>query len=144
MKARNADRLIAVALTAIVAFAALAACGPAPASPGDADRGRQLFFEKLPLARGDTKACVDCHAVNLGERARGMGTNVAAIGLRAGDTVPGQPAEAYLRTAIVDPDAYLAGGYQDGLMFREYGKTLSEQQINDLIAYMLTLRQGQK
>lgn len=70
----------------------------------------------------------------------GIGTNLHDIGSRAGTMVPGQSAEDYLRTAIVDPDAFLAGGFQDGLMYREYEKVLTPQQINDLIAYMMTLK----
>jgi cytochrome c len=57
--------------------------------------------------------------------------------------VPGQPAEEYLRTAITDPDAYISDGYQDGIMYRGYAQALTAQQINDLVAYMLTLKSGQ-
>jgi cytochrome c553 len=119
----------------------LAACGAAPAAPGDVERGRQLFAAPVASPRGDQQACVRCHALAPGEKsATGLGTNFSGIGLRAGETVPGQSAELYLRTSIVDPDAHLAGGFQDGLMYREYAKVLSEQQINDLVAFMLTLR----
>jgi len=58
--------------------------------------------------------------------------------------VDGQSAEEYLRTSITDPDAYLAGGYQEGIMYRQYEQALTEQQIDDLVAYMLTLKGGQE
>jgi hypothetical protein len=44
---------------------------------------------------------------------------------------------------IVSPDAFLSGGYQEGIMYRGYAQALTAQQINDLIAYMLTLKSGQ-
>ena len=62
---------------------------------------------------------------------------------RAAKTVAGQSAEEYLRTAITTPDAYLAGGYQEGIMYRDYAQALTVQQIDDLVAYMLTLKSGQ-
>lgn len=130
-------QLIGLAMSVLVATG----CGAAPAEPGNAERGRELFAAPVASPRGDQQACVRCHALEPGERsATGLGTNFSAIGLRAGETVPGQTAEQYLRTSIIDPDAHLAGGFQDGLMYREYAKVLSEQQISDLVAYMLTLR----
>ena len=73
----------------------------------------------------------------------GTGQSLSNIGNRAGSAVPGQSAEEYLRTAIVDPDAFLSGGYQEGIMYRGYAQELTAQQINDLVAYMLTLKSGQ-
>lgn len=69
-----------------------------------------------------------------------IGINLHDIGDRAGSVVPGQSAEEYLRISILDPDAYLAGNFQDGLMSREYPQALTEQQVSDLVAYMLTLK----
>ncbi len=130
-------RVIGLVTSMLVA----AGCGATPAEPGNAERGRQLFMAPVASPRGDQQACVRCHALEPGEKsATGLGTNFSGIGLRAGATVPGQTAEVYLRTSIVDPDAHLAGGFQDGLMYREYAKVLTEQQISDLVAYMLSLR----
>ena len=36
-----------------------------------------------------------------------------------------------------------AGGYQEGIMYRDYAQALTAQQVNDLVAYMLTLKSGQ-
>jgi cytochrome c len=84
---------------------------------------------------------VRCHAIEKDRPSpMGLGTNFYEIGVRAGREVPGQSVEDYLRTSIVDPDAHLAGGYQDGLMYRQYAELLTPQQIEDLVAYMTTLR----
>ncbi len=72
-----------------------------------------------------------------------IGPNLSNIGNRAAATVAGMPATDYLRAAIVEPDAYLSGGFQEGIHPRDYGTTLTRAQLDDLIAYMLTLRSGQ-
>jgi cytochrome c553 len=121
--------------------AALLLAGCASAPVGDAERGRVLFALPMASPRGELPACVRCHAVEEGRPSpMGLGTNFYDIGARAVREVPGQTAEEYLRTSIVDPDAHLAGGYQDGLMYRDYAALLTPGQIEDLVAYMATLR----
>lgn len=114
----------------------LAACG---SRTPDAERGGRLYRGALAMPGGNL-ACIECHPVVPGEEAEVMGQNLADIGARAGATVPGQSAEEYLRTAIVDPDAFLSGGFQEGIHPRAYAEDLSERDVADLVAYMLTLR----
>jgi cytochrome c len=119
----------------------LMACGGPSTEPGNPERGQALFNAPVESSRGEIQPCSACHAIVEGQKSRtGLGTNFHDLGARAGGMVQGQSAEQYLRTAIVDPDAYLAGNFQDGLMSREYGKFLTPQQIEDLVAYMLTLK----
>ncbi len=129
-----------VAIGLSLAVLVLAACGGA--SAGNMQRGKQIYDGEIPIAGGKAPKCVGCHPVEAG-RTGGAGPNLSNIGSRAGSTVKGMDARAYLRQSIVDPDAYLAGGYQEGIHYRGYGKVLTGQQIEDLIAYMLTLRSGQ-
>jgi cytochrome c553 len=119
---------------------AMNACASAPAA-GDPARGQALFNQPVAGSRGEVQACVRCHAVEKDAPSpTGLGTNFYSISIRAESEVPGQSAAEYLRIAIIDPDAHLAGGFQDGLMFRGYATALTEQQIADLVAYMQTLR----
>ena len=118
----------------------LMACAQA-AQPGDPERGRQLYNAPIKAERGELQPCSKCHPVGAGEKPKtGIGMNLGDIGSRASSVVKGQSAEDYLRASIVDPDAYLAGGFQDGLMSREYKAVLTAQQVEDLVAYMMTLR----
>lgn len=126
----------------MIAGLLLAACGGSSASAGDPEAGRKLYMGETQLASADVPTCIGCHAINPGEPAS-IGTNLSNIGNRAATTVPGQSAEEYLRTSILDPDVYLAGGFQEGIHYRGYKQALTEQQVEDLIAYMLTLRSGQ-
>ena len=45
----------------------------------------------------------------------------------------------YIHTSITQPGAFVVEGFQDGVMPLNFGETLSEQDINDLVAYLLTL-----
>ncbi|HEU5014751.1 MAG TPA: c-type cytochrome [Roseiflexaceae bacterium] len=117
----------------------LSGCGGPTA--GDPEAGRKLFNGEELIADGNLDSCNSCHADTVDGQSR-LGPNLSNIGLRAGRTVPGQSTEDYLRTSIIDPDAFLSGGFQEGIMPRDYGRALTPQQINDLIAYMETLRSG--
>jgi hypothetical protein len=48
--------------------------------------------------------------------------------------------EEYLRQSLVDPDAYLVEGYPPGAMLPDVADRLTEQQLDDLVAFLLTLR----
>ncbi|HEU5100551.1 MAG TPA: c-type cytochrome [Roseiflexaceae bacterium] len=119
----------------------LAACGAGGAAAGDPASGKQLFNGEVSMADTGTPACITCHAIEPGLDT-GSGQSLADIGDRAGAAVAGQSAEQYLRTSIVDPDAFLSGGYQEGIMYRGYAQALTAQQIDDLVAYLLTLKSG--
>jgi len=123
----------------------LAACGgggeqeekkePAPAGAGDAAKGAKLFKETLI---GSQPGCITCHSLEPGVTL--VGPSQSDIGARAGTRVAGMPAEDYLRQSILEPDAYVVESFPAGTMPAALAGELSEQQVNDLIAYMLTLK----
>ena len=131
-------RIFILSLVALL----LAACGSVGGAAGNPANGKQLFDGAVAMAGARAPACATCHAIEPG-MGTGSGQSLSNIGNRAGAAVPGQSAEEYLRTAITNPDAFLSGGYQEGIMYRDYAQTLTAQQINDLVAYMLTLKSGQ-
>jgi len=45
----------------------------------------------------------------------------------------------YFRTSILDPSAFVVPGFPDNLMPKTYEDVFTEDEINDLIAYLLTL-----
>lgn len=120
----------------------LAACGSngdnraATPGPGDPVAGKELFFNTQQLTGAPT--CSSCHVVEPGEPAV-VGPNLSGVAIRATSRVPGQSAREYLRMSVVDPYAYILEGYQSGIMVRNYNEHLTPQQINDLVAYMMTL-----
>ncbi|NJN67918.1 MAG: cytochrome c [Chloroflexaceae bacterium] len=128
---------------AALVLALLVACGaaspgpPRPADgPGDPKIGQQLFFKTQEMTGAPT--CSTCHTLETEEPAI-VGPNLSGVALRARVRVPGQSAEAYLRESMLDPSAHVVEGYQQGIMVRNYADYLTPQQINDLVAFLLTL-----
>jgi nitric oxide reductase subunit C len=111
---------------------------------GDASRGAKLY-ETLP--------CASCHDIsrpwpggdicpNLGN----IATEAARI-VRQGDYHGrAKDAAGYIRESIVDPNAYIVPGptyrQADGqsVMPKNFGQTLTPEQLDDLVAYLLTRR----
>jgi cytochrome c553 len=101
---------------------------------GDVERGAQLFAQ----GREGVPPCLTCHQVVSGQIGFSVGPNLAGIGERAGTQVAGLSAEAYLRQSILEPGRYMVSGYRD-IMYPNYQAHFREQDIQDLIAYLLTL-----
>lgn len=101
----------------------------------DPKQGRRIF-ESTNVGAG--AGCRVCHSLQPGERR--VGPSLAGIGAAAANRVPGLSAEAYLRQSIVDPDAYVVEGFPAGQMFPDYAERLTDEEIDDLVAFLLTLR----
>ena len=67
-----------------------------------------------------------------------VGPSLSKISEKAASRVEGLQAEDYLRQSILDPGAYTVAGYND-VMPRNLGQVLDNEQIDALIAYLMTL-----
>jgi hypothetical protein len=97
--------------------------------------GRELFFES---SLGASASCHVCHSLDPNELI--VGPALGGIAIRAAERVPGMSAEAYLRESIVDPDAYIVEGFPAGLMLPDLEENLTQTQIDNLVAFLLTLK----
>ena len=89
--------------------------------------------------RGGTgTGCRICHSLQPGVKL--VGPSLAGIGTQAATRVPHLSAEAYLRQSLTEPDAHVVEGYRRGQMPPDYLSRLSQDQLEDLVAYLLTLR----
>ena len=104
---------------------------------GDAGRGKELF-NKTVIGPKSAPGCVTCHSLEPGKTL--VGPSLAGIAGQAGTRVSGKSAEEYLRESIVNPNAFVVEGFPSGVMYQNYGKELSEQEIADLVAFLLTLK----
>jgi nitric oxide reductase subunit C len=120
---------------ALLLLVGLAACGgePAPSgSTGDAAEGEKVF------AGVAAPACNTCHSLEPGVIL--AGPSLSGIGAQAGSRVSGMTADDYLAQSGRQPDTHVVEGFTPGIMPGTYGSQLSEQQVKDLVAYMMTLR----
>lgn len=96
-----------------------------------------------PLAAGRrvfvTAGCNACHALADAGSQAVLGPSLDGIAARAGSTVPGQAADAYIRASIEKPAEHLTPGYQD-LMPKDYALRLSAQDLNVLVQYLLEMK----
>jgi hypothetical protein len=102
---------------------------------GDPFTGESLFYDRSIGAGG---SCSLCHSLNPDEVL--IGPSLAGVATRATDRVPGMSAEAYLNQSILEPDAYIVEGFPAGQMLPDLGEKLRPEQINHLVAFLLTLK----
>ncbi len=102
----------------------------------DSKAGEQLYYE---AASGVNAGCRICHSLEKNEKI--IGPSFYGIADRAGERIPGLTAEEYLRQSIVEPNAFVVPGYPEGQMIQNFGTILTEEQINDLIAFLMTMEE---
>lgn len=112
---------------------AVAANPPTPAGTLDParapERGRTVF--------NGVGQCATCHSIDGSERATGPGLKgIAAI---ITEQYPDREVVEFLHESILEPDAVIFENWSPDLMPENYEELLTEQQIDDVIAYMLTL-----
>ncbi len=122
-------------------FLALVACGGddgdgTVGAVGDPTNGETLFARPL-LGANEAPGCISCHSLEPDVVI--VGPSQAGVATRARMRVPSQSAEAYIRAAIIAPDEYVVEGYEPGVMYQHYETDLSAGEINDLVAFLLTL-----
>lgn len=100
---------------------------------GNPANGEVLYNQLYPEAGF---ACVSCHYPD--QETRLVGPGLLNIGTRAATRVEGESAVEYIHNAIVNPGAYVVDGYPDLLMPQIYAELFNEDEINDLVAYLLT------
>lgn len=115
-------------------IAALLLAGCATTLSGDPERGAQLFAQ----GQADAPPCSTCHQVVSGQVGFSLGPDLVGIAERGATRVAGMTAAEYLRQSILEPHRYVVPGYRD-MMYPDYRTQLTEQNIEDLIAYLLTL-----
>ncbi len=99
-----------------------------PSSP--AGRGKMLF----------STYCEICHAVDEDTVLVGLGPSLFGVSSRAASRVEGMDTEAYLTQSILYPNDYIIEGYEPQIMEQNFEAALTTEDVNHLIAYLLTLK----
>ncbi len=106
--------------------------GVAARIPGDAERGLSLTVPHN---------CIGCHVTD------NSLIDVAPTWSEVADTAVGRAEQLglagpamYLYRSIMEPNVYIVSGYTSDVMPDTYSVDLSEQDIADILTYLLTLR----
>lgn len=113
--------------------APLATSTPAPIIADDG-RGAEIFSHGV----NEAPPCSTCHQVVSGAMGFSLGPNLQGISERAATRIEGTDAETYLEHSILDPHSFVVSGYRD-IMYPDYSTHFGEQDLADIIAYLLTL-----
>ncbi len=105
-------------------------------SLADPARGQELFSLTYDTAAGPYM-CASCHHVDSEEVLVGPGLyNIKA---RATTRVEGQSAAQYIFNSIKHPGDYVVEGFANGLMPQNYAEIFTDDDIYNIVAYLLTL-----
>lgn len=98
--------------------------------PQDAVASGESWFKRPPAI------CSTCHSLEPDVVI--VGPSLAGIATTAGTRIEGVSAEQYIRDSILNPGDYVVEGFPDAMQ-RNFGEVLNSEQINDIIAFLLTL-----
>ncbi|MBX3046212.1 MAG: c-type cytochrome [Anaerolineales bacterium] len=121
----------------LIAASLLAACGGPPDTSIPTTPTVELSPQEAAGKRLFSQYCGACHSI-VGEAAI-VGPAMAGIATRAETRIEGMSAHDYLIESILDPGAYLVPGF-DNLMPSTWGTTLTGEEMDAIIAFMLTLK----
>jgi mono/diheme cytochrome c family protein len=100
--------------------------GGTTGATGNADNGKTIFT--------GSGTCGGCHALAAAGTTASVGP--ALDDLKGDAAKAGEPLDAFIKSSIVDPGAFVAAGYPDGVMPTTFGSSLSASDINDLVAFI--------
>jgi len=100
--------------------------GKAVTSPNAGTAGAAIF---------KNNGCGSCHTLTAAAAAGKIGPDLDKLPAEAQKAK--QPLESFVRTSIVDPNAYIEPGFPKNVMPQTFGKALSKQQLDALVSYLI-------
>lgn len=111
---------------------------------GNSAKGEALYKQST-IGPNNAPGCTTCHSLESGKvivsPSHATVASMAAEMIRdPNHTGTAKTTEEYLRESIVAPDVFVEEGFTPGVMYQNYGEDLSEEEIADLVAYLMTLK----
>jgi len=98
-------------------------------SGGQVAAGKTLF---------SSSGCSSCHTFTAAGSNGSIGPNLDKAPAKDAAADGNMDLAAFIKESIVNPSAYIAKGYSDGLMPPTFGTDLKPAQIDDLVAFILS------
>lgn len=142
-RARPGGRAIRRLLPVVAVGAAslaLAGCG----GGGDRDRAAPTRTQPETTAEGEApdgatvfaeNGCGSCHTFSAAGSAATVGPNLDET-LERDARAAGKPLPDFVRESIVDPDAFVAQGFQPGVMPQTFDESLDERDLDALVKFL--------
>jgi len=96
---------------------------------GDAAAGKTVFA---------SNGCASCHTFQPAGATGTVGPDLDKAPAADAKADHNMNLAAFIKESIVNPDAYIAKGYNKGIMPTTFGNSLSSTQVNDLVAFILS------
>jgi len=124
-------KTLLIILLLALALLVVAACGGGGDSGGgggdtDVAAGQKLYAQAV---LGAQAGCSTCHSLD--------GSTIVGPSMQG---VGGRLSADEIRTSILDPDAALSEGFTAGLMPPVWSDELSDEQVDQLVAYLSSLK----
>jgi cytochrome c oxidase subunit 2 len=84
--------------------------------------------------------CGACHTLTAASATGKIGPDLDKLGQWAAQAK--QPLESFVKTSITDPNAYIQPGYPKNVMPGTFGASLSQQQLDALVQYLISSKKG--
>jgi cytochrome c2 len=121
----------------------LTGCGDS-APRGNPGQGKELYTAST-IGKSGAPGCITCHSLEDGEVK--VGPSHSGIVSRAKEIINSddyngraENPDEFLKESLLSPDAYIEGGFPAGVMYQKYQDDLSEQDVENLVAFLMTLR----
>ena len=96
---------------------------------GDATAGKAVFA---------SNGCATCHTFQPAGSTGTLGPNLDTAPTSDAKTDKNMALAAFVKESIVNPDAYIAKGFNKGLMPKTFGSSIKGADLNDLVAFILS------
>ena len=119
---------------AATAEATVESSGSSAGVVGDPAHGQFIFEHGLNAA----PACTNCHSRASKTPLYALAPSLAGVSQRAATRIPGMTAPQYIEDSIRHPADYVVTGFHP-IMYSKFAQDYSDQDIADLVAYVMTL-----
>jgi mono/diheme cytochrome c family protein len=131
------DKRLVISMVFVLLILIVVGCSNSESATSEAVKAGEELFNQTVV--GENAGCVTCHSLEPDVVI--VGPSLAAFLEEAeeeGEEL-GMTAEEFIRQSILDPNAVIPEGYPENTMPQNWGEVLTEEQVENLVAYLMSL-----